>query len=219
MKTRINQSSPNPAGIHGQSNGFSVVELMITVVIVLIVAGVAVPKFMTLIHNAREQGAASDFANLLQKCRLFSVQSDGSYGVYFTTSGNVSEAFVDTKKTGTLDATVDPMIVMENEVVLVSASSAPNTSALQGLFLPTGSGLTVQDGSSSSSPIVFNSRGLPCTNVTYSSETLCVSNSSNSTAFWVFFQDNVTNAWEAVTLSPAGRIQKWRAVGSSWAKM
>ena len=219
MKTRINQSGARPARTRGQYDGFSVVELMITVVIVLIVVGFAVPKFMTLIHNAREQGGVSNFANLLQKCRLLSVQSDDSYGVYFTTSGNAREAFVDTKKNGTLDATVDPLIVMDNEVLLVSASSAPNTSALQGLFLPSGSGLTVQDGSSSSSPIVFNSRGLPCTNVTYSSETLCVSNSSNSTAFWVFFQDNVTNAWEAITVSPAGRIQKWRAVSGSWEKM
>jgi hypothetical protein len=39
------------------------------------------------------------------------------------------------------------------------------------------------------------------------------------TAFWVFFQDNVTSTWEGITVSPAGRIEKWRHDGSSWSKM
>jgi len=192
---------------------------MIVVVIVLIVAGISVPRFLTVIHNARLQGAASDFGGLLQKARIRAVQDDTYYATYFTSSGNLLEAYVDTKKTGILDATVDPIIAMSSEVTLVAASGAPNTSALQGLFLPTSSTLTVNDGASSSSPIIFNSRGLPCTSISVSGGTLCSSSSTYTTAYWVFFKDSYTNVWEGVTISPAGRIQKWRAVGSSWVKM
>ena len=204
---------------HKRCEGFSVVELMIVVVIVLIVAGISVPRFLTVIHNARLQGAASDFGGLLQKARIRAVQDDTYYATYFTSSGNLLEAYVDTKKTGILDATVDPIIAMSSEVTLVAASGAPNTSALQGLFLPTSSTLTVNDGASSSSPIIFNSRGLPCTSISVSGGTLCSSSSTYTTAYWVFFKDSYTNVWEGVTISPAGRIQKWRAVGSSWVKM
>lgn len=219
MKKRIGHMGQNQSSTRESSAGFSLVELMIVVVIVLVIAGMAVPKFLTLIHNARLQGAASDFGGLLQKARIRAVQDDAYYATYFTSSGTIREAYVDTKKTGVLDASVDPVISMSNEVTLVAASSAPNTSALQGLFLPTGSGLTVNDGASSNSPVTFNSRGLPCKSISVTGGTFCSSSSSYATAFWLFFQDNVTNTWEAVTVSPAGRIQKWRAIGSSWAKM
>ncbi|HWF13150.1 MAG TPA: prepilin-type N-terminal cleavage/methylation domain-containing protein [Candidatus Acidoferrales bacterium] len=221
MNRQITQpdGSRNPS--RKRCEGFSVVELMIVVVIVLIVAAISIPGFLTMIHNAKLQGAASDFGGLLQKARIRAVQDDVYYATYFTSSGTLLEAYVDVKKlvgSTALDATVDPMVSMSSEVSVVAAGSAPNTSALQGLFLPTGSTLTVNDGASSSSPVIFNSRGLPCTSISVSGGTLCSSSSTYTTAYWLFFQDNITHAWVAVTISPAGRIQKWRADGSSWVK-
>jgi Tfp pilus assembly protein FimT len=192
---------------------------MIVVVIVLIVAGITIPRFSTMIHNARLQGATSDFAGLLQKARIRAVQDDTYYATYFTTSGPIVVSYVDTKKTGVLDASVDPLISMSSEVTLVAAASAPNTSVLQGLFLPTGSALTVNDGASTNSPVVFNSRGLPCTSISVAGGTICSSSSTYTTAYWLFFKNSVTNTWEAVTISPAGRIQKWQVAGSTWVKM
>jgi prepilin-type N-terminal cleavage/methylation domain-containing protein len=219
------QSTPKgeqPKKSRNRDGGFSLVELMIVVVIALIVAGISVPRFLTIIHNARLQGGVSDFSGLLQKARIRAVQDDTYYATYFTTSGNIREAYVDVKKLSgstALDATVDPIISMSREVTLVAASSVPNTSALQGLFLPAGSGLTVNDGASSSSPIIFNSRGLPCTSISVSGGTICSSSSTYTTAYWLFFKDSITNTLEAVTISPAGRIQKWEVAGSSWAKL
>ena len=219
MNNRISQMGNDSNRNRRVNVGFSLVELLVAVTIVLIVAGIAIPRFLTMIHNAKLQGAASDFDGLLQKARIRAVQDDTYYATYFTSSGTTQEAYVDTKKTGVLDATVDPMISMSSEVTPVAAANVPNTGALQGLFLPTGSTLTVNDGASSSSPVTFNSRGLPCTSISVSGGTLCSSSSTYTTAYWLFFQDDITNTWEGVTISPAGRIQKWRAVGSSWAKM
>jgi Tfp pilus assembly protein FimT len=185
-----------------------------------ILTAIAVPKFMTYIHNARVQGAASDFGGLLQQARIRAVQDDNYYATYFSTSATLQEAYVDISKNGGTGVTSsDPLIQISTEVVPTAATSAPDTSNLKGQFLPTGSTLTVNDGASSTTPIVFNSRGLPCTSITANGETICSSGSNNATAFWVFFQDNVTNMWEGVTISPAGRIQKWRHGGSVWTKM
>ncbi len=222
MNRQISQHDGLRNPSRNQCEGFSLVELMIVVVIVLIVTGITVPRFLTMIHNARLQGGVSDFAGLLQKARIRAVQDDTYYATYFTTSGSILEAYVDVKKINgstTLDTTVDPMISMSSEVTLVAAASAPNTSTLQGLFLPAGSGLTVNDGASSTSPIIFNSRGLPCTSISVSGGTICSSSSTYTTAFWLFFKDSITNTLEAVTISPAGRIQKWQVAGSSWVKM
>ena len=204
----------------GNQDGFSLVEIACVVLIILIVMGIAIPNFLSFMHSARLQGAGSDFSGLIQQARIRAVQDDSYYATYFTSSGALQEAYVDISKNGGTGVTSsDPLIQIASEVVPTSASSAPDTSNLHGQFLPTGSTLLVNDGVSSSSPIIFNSRGFPCTSISATGGTLCSSSSSYTTAYWVFFQNGVTLAWEAVTISPAGRIQKWKHTGSSWSKM
>jgi prepilin-type N-terminal cleavage/methylation domain-containing protein len=209
-----------PSRNRGSQSGFTLIELMIVVIISVVLAAITVPKFMTFVHNVRLQGAGSDFAGLLQQARIHAVQDDNYYGTYFSTSGILQVAYVDLSRNGGASVTsIDPLIQISTEVVPTAASSAPDTSNLKGQFLPTGSTLPVTDGVSSTTPIIFNSRGLPCTNITANGGTVCSSGSNNATAFWIFFQDNVTSMWEGVTVSPAGRIQKWRHAGSAWTKM
>lgn len=220
MKNRISQAEENPSRIGGPQSGFTLIELMIVVIISVVLGAVAIPNFMSFIHGARVQGAGSDFAGLLQQARMRSVQDDDYYSTYFSVSGTLQEAYVDVTKNGGSGAvSSDPLIQISSEVVPIAASSAPDTTNLTGQFLPTGSTLTVNDGSSSSSPIIFNSRGLPCTSISAPGGTICSSSSTYATAYWVFFQDNITSTWEAVTVSPAGRIQKWRHGTGGWSKL
>jgi type II secretory pathway pseudopilin PulG len=212
--------SEYPSRNRDSQSGFSIVEMLIVALVILVVVGIAVPNFMSFIHSSKLQGAGSDFTGLLQQARMRAVQSDDYYATYFSLSGTLREAYVDiTKNGGTGAVSGDPLIEIANEIIPTAATSAPDTSDLQGKFLPAGSTLTVNDGASSTSPIIFNSRGLPCTSISASGGTICSSSSTYATAYWVFFQDNVTRVWEGVTVSPAGRIQKWRHDGSSWTKM
>jgi hypothetical protein len=127
---------------------------------------------------------------------------------------------VDLSKNGGTGAVgTDPLIQISSEVVPIAASNAPDTANLKGQFLPSGSTLTVNDGTSSTAPIIFNSRGLPCTSISAPGGTICTSSSTYATAYWVFLQDNITNNWEAITVSPAGRIQKWGHGAGGWTKM
>ena len=220
MRNRISRMGPYPRTPRVSRRGFSLIEVLVVVLLIAVVTGIAVPKFLTLLHQVRLQGAASDFAGLLQQARMRAVQDDNYYSTYFNGSGNSRLAFVDVSKNGgTSVTTSDPVISIPGEVVPTSASSAPDTSNLKGQFLPTGSTLPVSDGTLSTSPVVFNSRGLPCSSITTTGGNICSSSSTYVTAFWIFFQDNITSTWEGVTVSPAGRIEKWRHDGSSWSKM
>lgn len=220
MKKRISHAEQYPSRNRGSQSGYTLIEMMLVAIVSVILAAIAVPKFMTFVHNARVGGAGSDFAGLLQQARIRAVQDDNYYSTYFSLSGTLQEAYVDISKNGGSSVTsIDPLIQISIEVVPMAASSAPDTGNLKGQFLPTGSTLTVNDGASSITPIIFNSRGLPCTSITVTGGTVCSSSSTYTTAYWVFFQDNVTDAWEAVTISPAGRIQKWRHDLNSWAKL
>jgi Tfp pilus assembly protein FimT len=205
----------------GNCSGFSVLELMIVVAIIFIIAGFAVPKFLTMIHTAKLRGCASDFSGLVQAARINAVQDARFYSVYIL--GN--EGFVDiwpksntgaSGSGGTQIDNRDPQIVLSSEVTVVAAANAPNTPNLSTQFLPAGSGLIPKDGSPGiGTPITFGPRGLPCTSQVATGGTVCDS-AGGATAFWVFFQNRISGELQAVTVSPAGRIRKWYYGGASW---
>jgi Tfp pilus assembly protein FimT len=194
------------------------VELVIVVAILLIVAAIAVPNMLSFIHAARLRGAGSDLSSLLQTARMRSVQDDRFYSSYII-AGPPQQAYVDvTGNGGTGWVVGDPLIAISAEVTPVAAAGAPNTTNLQGQFLPAGSGLTVKDGTTTGTPVIFSPRGLPCTTQSATGGTVCDS-AGGATAFWIFFQDTITTSWEAVTVSPAGRVQKWQYGGNAWSKL
>ena len=193
-------------------------ELVIVIAIVLVVAGIAVPNTLSLMHAARLRGAGGDLSSLLQTARIRSVQDDRYYSSYFI-AGPPRQVYVDLKLNGgTGWDPGDPEIAIPSEVTPVAAANAPNTANLQAQFLPTGSGLTVKDGSTTGSPVIFSPRGLPCTTLTATGGTVCDS-AGGATAFWIFFQDTISTNWEAGTVSPAGRVQKWQYTGTVWSKL
>jgi len=218
MNKRISQMGEYPSRKRKFKAGFTLIELMMVVLVAIVIAGVSVPKFLGFIYSARLHGAGSDFAGLLQQARIRAVQDDTYYSTYIITSGTVRKAYVDLKRNGGTGVdTLDPMITVNQEVTPVAASSAPDTSNLSGQFLPVGSTLTVNDGNASTTPIIFSPRGLPCASLSVTGGTICNS-AGGATAFWVFFQDSHTKAYQAVSISPAGRIQNWTLQGTTWVK-
>lgn len=194
------------------------VELVIVIAILLIVAGMAVPNVLSLVHAARLRGAGGDLSSLLQTARIRSVQDDRYYSTYII-AGLPQQAYVDaTRNGGTGWVSGDPLIEIPSEVTPVAAAGAPNTTNLKGQFLPAGSTLAVKDGSTTGTPVIFSPRGLPCSTLAATGGTVCDS-AGGATAFWIFFQDTATTNWEAVTVSPAGRVQKWLYNGTAWSRL
>ena len=189
------------------------IELMVVVLVMLIVAGYAVPNVLSFVHMARLRGSASDYSSVLQVGRIRAVQDDTYYKTYIT-AGTPQQAYVDLKANGgtSVDAG-DPSIAISTEVKPIAAGSAPDTTNLKGQFLPSGA-TAPTDGYAN--PVVFGPRGLPCATQTVTGGTICI---GTGTSFWVFFKDTITSNWEAVTVSPAGRVQKWQHMGSAWSKL
>ncbi len=198
--------------------GFTLIELMIVVLVMLVIAGFAIPNILSFIHMAKLRGSATDYSSLLQVARLRSVQDNRFYSS-FILAGSPRQAYVDLKSNGGVRIDLgDPLIPISAEVSPIAAGGAPNTANLKGQFLPAGSGLVVKDGSSAATPVIFSPRGLPCTIQSALGGTVCNS-AAGATAFWTFFQNIRNSAWESVTVSPAGRVQKWQYSGSAWSKL
>src|SRR5579872_3286219 len=69
-----------------QQAGFSMLELVIVVAIILIIAGVTAPRLVTIVEQERMQNATRAYASFLQQCRYRSEQDAQWYEVLFDTS-------------------------------------------------------------------------------------------------------------------------------------
>ena len=210
--------------------GFSLIELLVVVAILAVLAAISIPLLMNAMHTVRLRGAATDFSGILQQARMRAVQDDRFYSVYLISNNGVQQEFVDiypqlvngaSGNGGSPMDPKDPVVSIDSEIVEQPASAAPNRHLLrQQIFGGSSSPPPVSDGSNANSPVTFGPQGLPCVPTPVTGGSYCNANGQNNpTAYWVFFQDSATQDWEAVTVTPAGRIQKWSHVNNTWVKM
>ena len=191
-----------------RQKGFSLIELLIALGIIMIISGIAIPIYKTAMDTIHLQEAARNYAGILQRGRLAAVTGNtyNAVGIQFLTTscGATCDlvAYVDTLDTSTNLPSASPYTSPEPMAVLGSGvlwiqSGAPATTDLQNKV----------NGGVLNYPPVFGSRGLPCTPVSVTGGTVCNTQGGN-VSFATYFQSQRGN-WEAVTVNPVGRIQLW----------
>jgi Tfp pilus assembly protein FimT len=209
--------------------GISLVELLMALVVVVIIAAIAIPNISHMEHTSRMRGAAADFTTLIESQRLYAIRDNRFYSVYLLTSPNApSQAFIDmfpqsttassgnggtAVVAGTPGLTGDPVFEIPAEVTQQAVTNAPDTTSLQNLLLPSNTAVTPTD--ASTTPFTIGPRGLPCTPLAVTGGSVCDS-SGGPVAYWTFFTDSSSGEWDAVTITPAGKIGKWYHTGSVW---
>lgn len=202
-----------------QHRGFSLIEVTLVVLVVMVVAGYAIPNIATGVANMRLRGAASDFASLAQRARIAAVQNNGQgnsnhvYSVNFgLPSGN--GAYVDLNGNGSYDSSLSPAIENQTSEPLVQFGGTVNQVAAPG---GTGGNPTNLDAvggplgwTATSGNVSFNSRGLPCS----LSGGVCTTNVN----FIYYFSDTRIGGsqWAAVSITAAGHPKTWWWNGGSW---
>jgi prepilin-type N-terminal cleavage/methylation domain-containing protein len=179
-----------------RESGFSMVELMIVCVIMVIIAGIAVPNIFQTFRNYQLDAAGHSVASLLQQARIQAVKTNLPAYVNYTNAAAGNMAFVTndpnnttyTYTAGQPDVQLSPAVTFQG---------APPDHAQLDAYLNVA---TPQVGGS----IGFNARGLPCTEGG-GNPTVC---NSAATGFEWFMQS--AGGWEAVTVTPSGRIKSWR---------
>jgi Tfp pilus assembly protein FimT len=209
--------------------GFSLLELLAVVAIVITVAALSLPSLMGAVHRSRLRSGGTDFSGLLQQARMRAIQDDRFYSVWPYAGNGVPQEFVDIYPQGTNGASgygngtqmdpQDPVITLSAEVIQQPQAAAPSTANLsQQLLGANPNNLTPKDGTDPASRVTFGPQGLPCLSKGVTGGTVCNSQ-GGAVAYWVFFQNSFTQDWAAVTVTPAGRIQKWYYDGTVWQKL
>ena len=70
-----------------RETGFTLTELMVTIVVFAILAGIAIPSFMSLMPGMRLNGAARQVMGDLMAARMNSVKQNNRFRVFFNSPG------------------------------------------------------------------------------------------------------------------------------------
>ena len=182
--------------------GFTLLELLIVMTLLLVIGAIAIPNMVTVISNARLRGGGTSLAGLLQNSRMLAVKENKTKTTHFTVLGNGPVAYVKNPTDASAISRTDPQAQL----------GAPLTR----FVTPTGSGAppALDSTTLGFTPVTddpsFNSRGLPC---------LYASGICTNTGFIFYFKDTRpygASGWIAVSISPAGRIKRWVWNRTAW---
>jgi len=179
------------------ASGFSLVELMVVVGILMVITAMAMPKIMTTIADVRLRGAVNSASGLMQQSRMMAIKDNMLRKVKYSNVASGGFMYVDTNDDGSIQAT-EPQVQMGSTILAFSAPTGLPA------LIATDLGYTPDVVSA----VMFNPRGIPC-----SAANTC------GRGIVIYFTDSRTvgsPSWGAVSISPAGRVKTWLWKGTSW---
>lgn len=210
-----------------QERGFSVVELLIVVFVVMVVAAIAIPNILSAVTNIRLRASAGDLAGLLQQARIFSAKNNTTYPVLYATRNGAQIAFVDLNGDGVWENNVavtiggvsvtmsEPMVELSGGTV--AASGAPSGSGGQ----PTPYVLVGDSGNGAydnTNTLGFSSRGLPCNYDTTTTPATCTTPPAKYFVYYLTIPKvgSGGTGWAAVVVTKGGRTKIVTWNGGAW---
>jgi prepilin-type N-terminal cleavage/methylation domain-containing protein len=189
-----------------RGRGFSLVELLIVIAMIMILAAISVPRLLNSISDINLRYAATNISGLLQSARISAVRKNSFYTVQPTTLSTGGTGYYVHVQGGSY-VTGDPVLPLGSQTTayIGTGSGAPNESTFTSGTSSTG--LSFAPNSASDAPS-FNARGLPCIGVPATGACPLVPGQG----FVIFLSKSsaIGNvSWASVAVTPSGHIQIW----------
>ena len=183
--------------------GFSLIELVVVIAVLLTLAAIAIPNLGIIVANYKLDASGRSIVSLMEAGRILAVKTNQSQYVLSDTTRPPGFAYVSSDPSasyalGGLSMELAPGLSFP-------ASGLPDHQQLDAYL---GNSVVIKVGT----PVGFNARGLPCV-AGNTAGTLCRQIDpvlSGTPGFLWFIQGTAPNAWEAISVTPAGRIRNWR---------
>lgn len=189
--------------------GFSLIELVIAVAVMMIMAAVFTPLISNVVSGIKLRYSATDLSGLIQKARIEAARKNTFYSIEQTTlsAGDVAY-YVDLGKNNAFTAG-DPLVDVGDQVSVHfgAGSGAPGEAAFT-------TSLNFALDSSGVLP-KFNARGLPC----LPSGGTCPQIPGQGFIYFLSRNDILRTSWASVVVTPSGRVQVWSYDGTNWSQM
>lgn len=197
-----------PGQNHRKQSGFSLIELVVVILIVLIVAGIVIPSLMQTWYDLELRAAGSSVSDLMQQDRILSAKNNQTYPMRYRVYQGVTEVFIDLNADGVWQ-TGEPIVELPRRIAAASGAPSGGSGVPTAYVLP--GDTTTGTPFDNSNTMAFSPRGLPCN---YVSAATC---STPAPMYFVYyFQDNRPNGWCAVVVTKAGRSKALVWNGTSW---
>jgi len=189
------KAEKNNRGRISHEAGFSLLELLITMTVIVIVTAIAVPSFTRMYRAYQLDDVASQVAGVIKITRFEAVRRNMQVNCKITQSGSnpaTTTIWTDSNGNGTVDST-EKQILLSSVANMVSASTPPGTTALATAIGTS----TLTAVSLSSGSITFDARG-----------------AVTPAAVYVLYVGNAAipdYGYRAVILLPSGSVQVWTA--------
>lgn len=194
--------------------GFSLVELLVVVVIAVIVTAIALPAVRRTMTTYKLDTSGHAVASLLQQVRTTAAKTNTPYyaqynatvalngGAPVILNGQVIAIPAARLVPPSYFANQDPTAAISSNILFrplpLAGPGAPNHTQLDAYL-----GVAPDPG-----PFIgFSARGIPCT-ATAGNPFLC--DTTVPHGFEWFMQSDIGAGWEAITVTPSGRIKAWR---------
>jgi Tfp pilus assembly protein FimT len=174
------------------SRGYSMVELVIALLIIITVAGVAIPKIVTLTQNVRLENDIRSISAQIFLARMRAASAGTNSRVNFNTSANTYQ--IEVLTSGTLSSGTWTIYGATNNMETGDSFGYGSITA------PAGQQSTIAQ----TTPIYFNSRGI------------ATDSSGNATSSSAIYFTNIRGQYAAVAVSIAGQPTSYIYSGSAW---
>ena len=191
--------------------GFSLIELLVVLFVVMVVAGLAVPNVLLAVSNIRLRASAADLAGLMQLARITAAKNNATYEILYATRNGARIAYIDLNGNGSFD-TGEPMVQFSGTTV--PASAAPSGNGQPSVYVLAGD--TGTGSYDNTNTLGYTGRGLPCNFDTTTSPATC---STPAAKYFVYYMADTRvggSGWAAVVVTKGGRAKIVTWNGSSW---
>jgi prepilin-type N-terminal cleavage/methylation domain-containing protein len=197
----------------GTRRGFSLIELIMVMAIMLAVAAIAMPKFVTFVSTYQLKSALNSVAGTLQQTRIIAVRKNKYYQFNYAMPASRQYVFAETVNANSTWDSGEPGGALPSKVT-IQTTGFPGNATTTPNFTAQASSVAIQ----------FNSRGLPCiviSSICQNLDTVTTPGTPTPVGFVVYVRNTGVfgvPGWGAVTVTPAGRIQTWVWNGSAYSQ-
>lgn len=192
--------------------GFSLIELLIVVFVVMVVAAIAIPNVLVAVSNLRLRTSAGALSGLLQQARILAAKNNATYAVRYGTLNGARVAYIDLNGNASFD-TNEPLVQFSGTTVAASGAPSGGGGQASAYVLTGDTGTGSYDNTST---LGYTGRGLPCNYDATTSPATC---STPAAKYFVYYLTDTRvggAGWAAVVVTKGGRTKTVTWNGSAW---
>jgi len=212
--------SPKPVSVkRGRCRqvGFSLVELLLSLVVLLIITTLAVPVVLRSLQSYQLNSAASQLSGMLKLAKFEAIRQNLPVSYQVQPQGTGWLVWVDSNGNGTADPT-EPQMVLTGTFTLLTGGSIPDTSNIASSLGQGSNGVPWTVLPSGATSEWYDHRGVLC--FQSSVATVCPNTPPTVYAIYVGNPNDPAAGYRAIITLPSGAVQVWStSTGQPWQRV